>query len=136
MPRKNGKNGKSSSNEDNGKPRSHLPNGRFAPGNKCGGGNPHANMVARFRTRWLKIAKEEDVEKAYNFLVQTFTNPKTPPAVAVQAVEKFLDRTVGKPDQKLDVGVTNVDEALRHAVAALMRDDVIARRIEALEMEG
>ena len=91
--------------------------GRFAPGNKLGKGNPHANLIAGFRMRWLQVAKTQDVEKAYKFLVNTMNgvgddgkDADIAYNVRLMACDKFLDRTIGKPvvavDLTGDVGET------------------------------
>ena len=109
MSKANGKaNGKAattnpSSKGDKGDDGRDPTSGKFVKGWKGGTGNPHSNMIAAFRTRWLKIANPDHVEDAYNFLLAAMTNDEWPPAVRLMACEKFLDRTIGKPQQSVEL---------------------------------
>lgn len=130
-----GDNGSPSSNGRNGKPEKRDNLGRFAPGHCGGPGNPHAKKLAKFRSRWLEIAKLEHVDEAYRFLHATFTDDEAPLNVRLDACEKYLNRTVGKPDQTISVGVDSGGEEMREALRLLMSDPVISERIETLKLD-
>ncbi len=71
--------------------------GRFAKGNAGGPGNPFAAAVGRWRSALAKSVTAEDVRAVLSVLVEK--------AKAGQpwAVKEFLDRTLGKADQRLEV---------------------------------
>ena len=71
--------------------------GRFAKGNAGGPGNPHAAAVGRWRTMLAETVTAEDIRAVLSVLIEK--------AKAGQpwAVREFLDRTLGKADQRLEV---------------------------------
>ena len=70
--------------------------GRFAPGNTCAKGNPHAAQVSRLRTALLSAVSERDMREVIVRLVQLAKDGD------VRAIKELLDRTLGKP-QELDL---------------------------------
>ena len=66
-------------------------NGRFAPGNPGGPGNPHAGSVSKLRAAILRAVDEGDIEAIIKKLVQQARSGDLP------AVKELLDRCVGKP---------------------------------------
>jgi hypothetical protein len=68
-------------------------NGRFAPGNPGGPGNPQAKRVAALRRALLKSVKPADLEAIVLKLVEAAK------AGDIQAAKEILDRTVGKAVQ-------------------------------------
>lgn len=117
MSTRNGKNGTPSTNGRNGK-------GQFAKGHPGGPGNPQAKALSAFRTKWLEVAKAEHVGEAYQWLYEAWHDDdnKFPPAVRLQALERFLDRTIGKPKESIEVsGDIDADE-VRADVLAWIRD--------------
>ena len=67
------------------------PNGRFAPGNRAGRGNPHARRVARLRAALLRSVTPEDiVDVARALLAQAKEGD-------VAAAKELLQRLLGPP---------------------------------------
>ena len=102
---KNGVNGQNGKDRPAGKD---PHTGRFLPGNKLSPGNPIMSRVNEFRARWMSIARTDDVEKAYRFLVDLFQNTKAPAHVRLAACQAFLDRTIGKPKESVDLTATGL----------------------------
>ncbi len=73
--------------------------GRFLPGNQaaCGRGNPHAARVNAWRSALAQSVTAQDVRAVLKVLVQKAK------AGEPWAVKEFLDRTLGKADQRLEV---------------------------------
>ncbi len=73
--------------------------GRFLPGNQaaCGRGNPHAARVNAWRAALAETVTEADVGEVIAQLL------KKAKAGQPWAVKEFLDRTLGKADQRLEV---------------------------------
>lgn len=68
-------------------------NGRFAPGNPGGPGNPHAGQVSKLRAAILRAVDEGDVEAIIAKLVSMAREGD------LTAAREILDRTVGKAAQ-------------------------------------
>ena len=64
--------------------------GRFATGNRCALGNPHARRVAELRAALLSAVTPEDIEAIARVLV------KKAKGGDVVAVKELLDRCIGK----------------------------------------
>lgn len=77
----------------------HDGRGRFLPGNQaaCGRGNPHAARVNAWRAALAETVTEADVREV---IAQLLEKAK---AGQPWAVKEFLDRTLGKADQRLEV---------------------------------
>ena len=77
----------------------HDSRGRFLPGNQaaCGRGNPNAARVNAWRSALAQTVTVADVREVITQLVEK--------AKAGQpwAVKEFLDRTLGKADQRLEL---------------------------------
>ncbi len=73
--------------------------GLFLPGNQaaCGRGNPHAARVNAWRAALAETVTEADVGEVIAQLL------KKAKAGQPWAVKEFLDRTLGKADQRLEV---------------------------------
>lgn len=67
-----------------------LANGRFAPGNKLGRGNPHGQLVNELRAAMLEAIAPADIRAAVSALVREAH------AGNIAAIKELLDRTVGK----------------------------------------
>ena len=72
--------------EDNGRD----GGGRFAMGNRCAVGNPHAKRVAELRAALLAAVTPEDIEEIARVLV------KKSKGGDLVAIRELLDRTIGK----------------------------------------
>lgn len=68
-------------------------NGRFAPGNPGGPGNPHAGQVSKLRAAILRAVDEGDVVAIIAKLVSMAREGD------LTAAREILDRTVGKAAQ-------------------------------------
>lgn len=93
--------------------------GRFLPGHSLPGpGNPHVKDVSRWRKRWMELVREGDIDAAYAFIIGVFTGaPEHKDAsysIRLKAAQEFLDRTIGKPDQTVEIqgGLGEVRERL------------------------
>ena len=67
--------------------------GRFAPGNPGGPGNPHAAQVSRLRSALLAAVSEEDIRAVTEKLIELAK------AGDVRAIKEVFDRTLGKPQE-------------------------------------
>ena len=79
------------------------PNGRFAPGNKGGPGNPHAAKVAELRSALLEAVTPEDIAEVVGSLL---TQAK---AGDIAAAKVLFDRCLGRV-ALADVGSDSDDE--------------------------
>jgi len=70
---------------------SRAANGRFAPGNEGGPGNPFARQVAALRKRLLDAATPELFDEVFQVLVKKMRDGD------IQAIKLFLAYTIGKP---------------------------------------
>jgi len=68
----------------------HDARGKFAPGNRLGRGNPHAQRVNRLRTALLKTVTPEDMREITAKLVELSK------AGDLDAAELLLDRVFGR----------------------------------------
>jgi len=103
--------------------------GLYLPGNKFGKGNPHNGTVQRFRAKWLECVKEEDVAEAYRTIMavmldrdpETGESIGTPVHVRLAAAQMFLDRTIGKPKDQIELkgDVAESVEKVRAGIRAL-----------------
>src|SRR5687768_8702794 len=66
-------------------------NGRFAPGNRGGPGNPFAKKVSRLRSALLETVTEEDMKAVAEKLVAMARDGDLP------AIRELLERTLGRP---------------------------------------
>ena len=66
-------------------------NGRFAPGNKGGPGNPEAARVARIRSALLRAANLKDVRAIIKSLIEQAKGGD------VAAAKLLFDRILGRP---------------------------------------
>ncbi len=66
-------------------------NGRFAPGNKGGPGNPHAKSVGRLRSAMLESVSETDVRAVMGKLTEAAKRGEP------WAVKELLNRLFGPP---------------------------------------
>jgi hypothetical protein len=76
-----------SANGDNGKD----PQGKFAPGNKYGRGNPHAARVSKLRAALLKAVKPTDIKAVIKKLLEQAKGGDA------DAMKELLDRSIGRP---------------------------------------
>lgn len=90
------KNGAPSANGRNG-------NGTFAKGNNGGPGNPQLKALAGYRMAWAKAVKTKHVTEAYAWLHEAWSGDEYPPAVRLQAFREFMDRTVGKVHETVEI---------------------------------
>ena len=65
--------------------------GRFAPGNACGRGNPHARRVARLRAELLRAVEPQDLRDVMSALLARAK------AGEIAAVKELLQRLLGPP---------------------------------------
>ena len=65
--------------------------GRFAPGNKCGRGNPLAKRVGRLRSAMIEAVTDDDMRAIIVKLVELAKDGD------VTAAREVLDRCLGKP---------------------------------------
>jgi hypothetical protein len=79
-----------STNVDNAASASHLPSGKFAPGNRMGKGNPHARRVAEWRAALFQEVTFDEMRKVIRRLLRTAK------AGEVAAIKVLLDRTLGR----------------------------------------
>jgi len=94
--------------------------GKFVKGNSGGPGNPQAKALAAFRTRWLDVAKVEHIDEAYEWLYRAWSGDEFPPNVRVKAFELFLNRTIGKPKEIVELsGTIDADEMRERLIAHL-----------------
>lgn len=68
----------------------HTPDGKFAPGNKLGRGNPFAARVARWRSALFSAITDDDVTAVVQALVRKARKGD------LAACKVFLDRTMGR----------------------------------------
>ena len=78
--------------------------GRFAPGNRCGKGNPHALEAARFREALLRGVTVEDIEAIVKALVKRAKGGDIP------ACKEILDRLLGRAPLAVALEMTNPNE--------------------------
>src|SRR3954466_6916760 len=74
-----------------------LTAGRFGAGNRFGGGNPNARRMFDLRKALLDSAKPEDVQAVGAKLAELAM------AGDVQAAKLWLEYTVGKPPQAVEL---------------------------------
>jgi hypothetical protein len=67
------------------------PRGRFAPGNRCARGNPHAKKVARLRAALLAAVSPRDLREVVAALLQQAKGGD------VAATKELLQRLLGPP---------------------------------------
>jgi len=68
-----------------------MSNGRFAPGNRAGRGNPMNARAQRIRATLLAAATDDDIEAICRQLVDGAKGGD------LQFVREFFDRTIGRP---------------------------------------
>src|SRR5713101_7688639 len=78
--------------------------GRFAPGNRCGAGNPFARRVALLRTIFLTSVHEEDIHGIVRKLIELAKNGD------VAAARLVLGYSLGKPAETVDPDRMDIDE--------------------------
>lgn len=84
-----------------------APNGRFAPGNRGGPGNPLAGKIGKLRAALVAAVTEEDIREIARSLIEAAKGGD------VRAVKELLDRTIGRPVE------TDLIERLEALEAAL-----------------
>jgi hypothetical protein len=65
--------------------------GRFAKGNKCAQGNPHAKQVAQLRSALLSAVKPADIRVIVKKLIKRAKEGD------IVAIKEIFDRSIGKP---------------------------------------
>ena len=99
-------------------PKSDRPaNGRFAPDNKGGPGNPYARQVAEIRKLLLNTVPGEEIAQV---LLAVLEKAKTGD---VAAVKLLLQYTVGKPAEAVDPDRVEVDEHRLRAESTISFED-------------
>ena len=88
--------------------------GRFAAGNRCAKGNPHARQVARLRSALLSAVTCDDIRLIVGKLVEQAKSGD------ITAIRELLDRTLGKP---LEADVLDKIEQLERVLDALTKQD-------------
>jgi len=106
-PKSNGRNGK----------------GRFVKGNAGGPGNPYNKALKTFRTAWFKQCREEHITEAYRWLYEAWSKDEKgfPPAVRLQAFREFMDRTVGKVKETVEIESSIDADEVRAGVLEFIR---------------
>jgi len=113
----NGKNGTPSAKGRNG-------NGTFVKGHNGGPGNPQIKALSAFRMAWSKASKAKHVTEAYEWLYKAWSGEDFPPAVRMKAFELFMDRTVGKVKETVEIeGGIDADEVRAGVLAFLHREN-------------
>ncbi len=96
--------------------------GRFLPGWRGGPGNPHIKQTSRLRSELLQSIKPSDIKTIIRALLRKAKRGD------VYAAREILDRTLGKPQQtiELDASVNSppLYLDLADAVQALRRDSL------------
>ena len=77
----------------------HTPNGKFAPGNKHGKGNPHIDRVAKLRVAMLSAVTEKAMKNVIKKLIELAESGD------IKAIALLLDRTVGKVETSTALAV-------------------------------
>jgi hypothetical protein len=111
-------------------PNGRSTNGRFAPGNAGGPGNPHCRRVAQLRAVLLETVTDDDLRAVVQRLVGLAKSGHVP------AIRELLDRLLGKSIATVAVEEPN---ELDFLTREQMRDEIL-KRINALprqqEAEG
>jgi len=121
MPKSHGQNGKIEKDPKTGK---------FLPGNRGGPGSPYKKKIGQFRRAVIEAVTPEDVQEVIDKLMGEAKAGKP------WAVREFLDRVVGKPDQKLSVDADVSGDDVREAVNRLMSVRGVREALQAAEDEG
>jgi hypothetical protein len=79
-------------------------NGRFAPGNPGGPGNPFGRKVAAFRTALLKRVTQEKFDRAVDTLADMAIGGN------LQALKLLFTYVIGKPERVADPDRMDIDE--------------------------
>ncbi len=91
-PSPNGANGRKTSGATPTDGAGRGPDGKFAPGNAGGPGNPHARAIGQLRTAMMSSVSADDVGEVVRGLVRAAKLGEP------WAVREFLDRLFGKPE--------------------------------------
>ena len=96
-------NGNTASNE---KAVTHLPSGKFAPGNQLGG-NPYGGRIGAIKRAIIESATPEDVRHAMGRLRDLWDEKSAGgftygPNIRLKALQEWLNRVAGKPDASVD----------------------------------
>jgi hypothetical protein len=93
-------------------------NGRFAPGNAGGPGNPHGRRVAQLRAVLLETVTDDDLRAVVQRLVGLAKSGHVP------AIRELLDRLLGKGVATVAVEQSNERDFLTREQ---MRDEIMER---------
>jgi len=104
----------------------HQPNGKFAPGNKLGGGNPHIKKVHLLRKALYDAVTENDV---YAIVTKLIDQAKEGDVASAREV---LDRTIGKAIGNDNLNITTDTEAANPFRDYLDRNPALARETAVL----
>lgn len=80
----------------NGENGERLSNGRFAPGNAGGPGNPHFRRVASLRSAMLKSITDEDIAAIINRMIEAAKEGD------LNAAKLILSYAIGRPDAPIN----------------------------------
>ena len=84
----------------------HLPSGKFAPGNQLGG-NPFGGKILAIKRAIIDSASPEDVQHAMGRLRDLWDEKGEGgftygPNIRLKALQEWLNRVAGKPDASVD----------------------------------
>lgn len=113
---------------------SHI-NGRFAPGNKLGRGNPNNKRTHELRKLWLSCYSEADFREVYDRLLGMVREGD------VAATKLWLEHGAGRPPQAVEVSGVDGESlsgltpaVFAEAACAAIGNDPEARRRFALAL--
>jgi hypothetical protein len=89
-------------------------NGRFAPGNRGGPGNPFARKTAALRAKLINLMTEQDVEDIYHVLLLNAKSGHLP------AIKFLFSYVLGKPQPAVNPDALDVQEMQLLQQAALL----------------
>ena len=92
-------------------------NGRFAPGNAGGPGNPHAARVAAIRSLLLDSVTDDDLRQVVAKLVEMAKSGD------MAAIRELFDRLFGRPTTPIVADIESIDEKLGPHVRIIEDDD-------------
>ena len=78
--------------------------GKFAPGNGGGPGNPYARATARLRVVLLETITDEDIREIARVLIKRAKEGHLP------AIQEVLNRLVGKPGEAPNPDTVDIEE--------------------------
>jgi hypothetical protein len=104
------------------------PGGKFAVGNKCARGNPHARQMAKLRTAFLSVVDEETMKKLARRLLKQADEGD------MVAAKLVLAYAIGKPLQGMSPDLVDLHEWAVVSTAP-HRSAILAAAIEAVPPE-